>query len=124
MDYVLSAEKAATLKKDEPWGSLQWTANSDIGNTENITLGRVIIKKGEANPRHKHSNCEEVLYLLSGSLDHTVGDDHVTLKAGDTLTLPPDIYHNATNIGEEDADMIVAYSTGKRDFQLENPSTD
>jgi quercetin dioxygenase-like cupin family protein len=57
--------------------------------------------------------------VLSGRLRHTVGDGAVTLEAGDTLGIPPGEFHNAVNIGQEDADVIVAYSTGERDFELE-----
>jgi oxalate decarboxylase/phosphoglucose isomerase-like protein (cupin superfamily) len=41
------------------------------------------------------------------------------MNAGDTLVVPPGIMHNAVNIGEGDADMIVAYSSGTRDFHPE-----
>ncbi len=102
------------------WGSLLWLASGDIGNAEGLTLGRVTIKPGESNPRHAHNNCEEVLYLMSGTLDHSVGDENILLEAGDSLTVPAGIFHNAKNIGDEDADMIVVYSSAKRDFTPES----
>jgi quercetin dioxygenase-like cupin family protein len=52
-------------------------------------VGRVIIQPGRSNPRHSHTTCEEVLYLLRGRLRHTVGDEVVILEAGDTLTVAP-----------------------------------
>lgn len=103
----------------EEWGSLTWLASRKIGNAEGLTLGRVVIQKGCCNPRHIHSNCEEVLYLLRGKLEHTMGDKKVVLAAGDTLTVAAGVPHNAVSIGNEDADMIVAYSSGVRDFVLE-----
>lgn len=103
----------------EPWGSLTWLASQAIGNAQGVTVGRVIIKPGESNPKHSHHNGEEVLYLISGRLEHWIGEVSVTLEAGDTLSIPPDVPHYAVSIGEEDADMIVAYSTGDRDFNLE-----
>jgi len=105
---------------EEDWGSLCWLASQKIGNAEAITIGRVIIKTGKSNPRHSHSNSEEVLYLLGGRLEHTVGKEVVVMEPGDTLVIAPDTAHNATSIGEEDADMIVAYPTGIRDFSLES----
>ena len=103
------------------WGSLQWLASKEIGNAEDLTVGRVVIKKGESNPRHGHNNCEEVLYLLAGRLEHTVGDDEiVTLEPGDTITIPAGVNHNAVSVGEVDADMIVVYSSGERDFTPED----
>ncbi|MFW6162751.1 MAG: cupin domain-containing protein [Planctomycetota bacterium] len=117
---VRSASDADAARIDEDWGSLTWLASQNLGNGEGLTVGRVVIKAGHSNPRHSHSACEEVLYLLSGRLEHTVGDDAVVLEAGDTLSVGPGIAHNATALGDEDADMIVAYSSGSRDFQPEH----
>ena len=120
MDYILrTADEAQAARIDEPWGSLNWLASAQIGNAEGVTVGRVIIQPGQSNPRHSHTTCEEVLYLLRGRLRHTMGDEEVILEAGDTLTVPAYVAHHATNIGDEDADMIVAYSEGTRQFQLE-----
>jgi len=105
--------------QETDWGSLRWLAGREIGNARGVMVGRVVIKPGKSNPRHRHANCEEVLYLLSGRLDHTIGGEHVTMKAGDTITVPAGVHHNAVNIGEEDADMIVVYSAGAREFELE-----
>jgi type 1 glutamine amidotransferase len=104
---------------NEDWGSLTWLASKQVGNAEGLTLGRVIIKAGRSNPRHRHPKCEEVLYLLSGRLEHTAGDATFTLSAGDTITIAPGVFHNATCIGDEDADMIVVYSEGTRGFEPE-----
>lgn len=106
---------------DHGWGSLTWLANREITGTEGVTLGRTIIRPGERNPRHRHNTCEEVLYVLRGRVRHSVGEESVVLESGDTLTIPAGVFHNAVNIGPEDADVIVAYSTGQRDFELEQP---
>jgi len=104
---------------EEEWGSLTWLASRGIGNAEGVVFGRVVVKPGCSNPRHSHANCEEVLYLLQGQLEHSIGDDTISMEAGDTLVVEPGLVHNATNTGDEDADMIVAYSAGEREFQLE-----
>ena len=121
MNYTLrSADEAQAVRIEEPWGSLNWLASASIGNAEGVTVGRVIIKPGQSNPRHSHTTCEEVLYLLRGRLRHTMGEAEVVLEAGDTLTVPAYVAHHAINIGDEDADMIVAYSSGERDFRVES----
>lgn len=120
MSYSLhSAADAETERIDADWGSLTWLASRAMGNAEGLTLGRVVIRKGCQNPRHGHHTCEEALHLLSGKLEHTVGDEQVVLHPGDTLVVSAGVYHNARSIGEDDADMIVAYSSGTRDFQEE-----
>jgi quercetin dioxygenase-like cupin family protein len=116
---VRKAAEAEAARIAEEWGSLNWLANAEIGNAEGVTVGRVTIRPGQANPRHSHSTCEEVLYLLSGRLAHRIGNASVILEAGDTLTVPANVAHYAANVGDEDADMIVAYSSGERDFHLE-----
>lgn len=116
---VIPAETASRNRIEEPWGALTWLAGAKQGNATGLTLGRVLIKRGERNPRHAHNACEEVLYLLSGELDHSIGDRVVRLKAGDTLTVPAGLFHNAVSVGDVDADMIVAYSSAQRDFVKE-----
>jgi quercetin dioxygenase-like cupin family protein len=113
------ASEAGAARKEEDWGSLTWLASKQIGNAEGLTLGYVVIKPGQSNPRHAHLRCEEALYLLRGRLEHTIGNRTVTLEARDTLTIPAGVFHNAVNIGAEEAEMIVAYSSGSRDFVLE-----
>ena len=103
----------------EDWGTLSWLASRQIGNAEGLTLGRVTIKAGHSNPRHRHPKSEEVLYLLKGRLSHTLGDETVTMSAGDVITVAPGVFHNAACIGTEDAEMIVVYSQGTRGFELE-----
>jgi hypothetical protein len=33
--------------------------------------------------------------------------------------IPAGVFHNALSIGDSDADMIVAYSSGTREFEVE-----
>jgi quercetin dioxygenase-like cupin family protein len=101
---------------DEAWGTLTWLAGSAIGNSERLTVGRVSIRSGASNPRHYHGDCEEILHLLTGRLAHAVGEESVRLDPGDTLVVPRGITHGARNVSEVDAEMIVVYDTGRRDF--------
>jgi len=106
----------------ESWGSLRWLADAtSVGNASGLTLGRVCIRRGESNPRHCHPNCEEALFLLEGTLRHSLGDEEFELRPGDTIVIPAGVFHNAVNTGDCDADMMVAYSEGERSFVLEQP---
>lgn len=120
MNYIMLLEHDLSNKRiDEDWGSFMWLASQEIGNSQELSIGKVIIKSRKSNPRHSHPNCEEVLYLMSGSLEHTIADEKISVLPGDVLTIPPGVFHNVTNIGDGDAHMIVAYSEGKREFELE-----
>ena len=116
---IFTGSESEAERQETSWGALQWLASAEIGNAAGLTLGRVTIKTGESNPRHCHQICEEVLYLLCGRLVHTLGDASFTLEAGDTISVPAGVFHNATSVGAEDAEMIVAYSSAARDFVLE-----
>ncbi len=104
----------------EHWGHLTWLAGRKYGNADGLVLGRVTLKAGMSNPRHRHPRCEEVLYILQGKIVHSLGDETYTLSAGDTITIPAGVFHDAKCVGDEDADMIVAYSEGMRLFELES----
>ena len=116
---VYVAKDAKARRVDSDWGSLSWLACRAVGNADGLTLGRVTIKAGRSNPAHSHGNCEEALYLLAGRLEHFVGEESVVLEPGDTIVIAPGVAHWANSIGEEDADMIVAYSAGDREFKKE-----
>ena len=115
----IKAEEYAAGALEQSWGRLQWLAGSHLDNAEGLTLGRVLIWRGHSNPRHCHPSCEEVLYLLAGRLEHTLGSGTFVLEPGDSLAIPAGVFHNATSIGDVDADMMVAYSTGTRDYVAE-----
>jgi quercetin dioxygenase-like cupin family protein len=117
MKKVYRNQEAESAKVFQDWGSLSWLASKQVGNAEGLTLGRVVIKKGESNPQHCHPTVEVVLYLLKGKLEHALGDEVFTLEPGDVLTIPAGVLHHAVSVGEEDADMIVVYSSAERDFE-------
>ncbi len=113
-----NAEARAELI-EEDWGSLNWLAGKTLENCDGLTLGRVTIKKGHSNPKHSHPNCDEVLHLLRGKLNHVIGDRAFLMEPGDTTVAPAGVSHVAFSVGDEDAEMIVAYSSGERQFREE-----
>ena len=117
---VYASRDAEAHRVEADWGSLCWLAGKGVGNAEGLTLGRVVIKAGRSNPPHSHGNCEEALYLLAGRLEHFVGAELVVLEPGDTIVIAPGVAHWARSIGQEDAEMIVAYSAGERGFTKES----
>jgi quercetin dioxygenase-like cupin family protein len=125
-DTIPQAELQKVLRRanqhkviSEDWGSLSWVASKPLGNAQGLTVGRATIKPGKTNPRHRHPKSEEVLYLLKGRINHTLDDKTITMSPGDVITIAPGVFHNASCIGSEDADMVVVYSQGTRGFELE-----
>jgi quercetin dioxygenase-like cupin family protein len=102
------------VKEDFDWGQVTWYANRQLGNSEEMTLGRCVIKPGCANPRHYHPNCEEALQVVEGEIEHTLGDEAFTMRPGDTIVIPANLIHNARNIGPGEAVMTIVFSTADR----------
>lgn len=106
--------RPAAASQPFEWGRLTWFASGSLGNSSAMTVGLCEISPGAANPRHVHPNCEEVLHVLRGRIVHTLGDEEVVLEAGDTIAVPPLVAHNARNVGEEVAELLVAFSSAER----------
>lgn len=97
------------------WGELTWFVSKELSNSKCVTVGKCVLNPGFANPRHRHANCEEVLHVLQGTIVHTVeGAKEIEMTTGDTITIPPNITHNARNIGDLDAVLLVVFSSAER----------
>jgi len=120
MNILHTAQQAQSVTSEHKWGTLAWLSSDQIGNTAKTAMAYVVICGGQANPRHRHNTCDELLYLISGKLTHSVGNQQYEISTGDTIAIPAGQFHNAINNGEEDAHMIVVYSTATRDFELES----
>jgi quercetin dioxygenase-like cupin family protein len=100
--------------QETSWGRLRWTASRKVGNSETMSFGRVTIRAGEANPRHRHPNCDEILHLLSGRLEHSLSGAKLIMEAGDTISIPQGAWHQARALGDEDAEIVICFSSADR----------
>lgn len=108
------ARKGSARIDEMPWGRLEWTLSRDQGNSGALTYGRCVLAEDCENGRHIHPNCEEVLMVKVGTIVHTLGDEEVTLEEGDTIRIPAGIAHNARNVGQGIADLLIVFSSGDR----------
>jgi quercetin dioxygenase-like cupin family protein len=97
-----------------PWGWIRWLMSSQLDPQSQMTLGIVYINAGQANPLHVHPNCEELIYVLSGSCEHRIGEQTVVLKAGDVLRIPMGVPHAARTSQQGPVRAVVVYSSGER----------
>jgi len=65
----------------------------------NQSLAEAVIPPGAITLLHKHNNCEEIYYVLSGSGIMTLGDEQFDIMEGDTIAIPPGTPHNVRNSG-------------------------
>ena len=97
------------------WGTLKWLCNAKLTPGALQTVGICHIAPGQRNPRHYHPNCEEVLYMLNGTGQHSFDDDSVELTTGMTIRIPSGVIHNMTNNGTEAIVCLIVFSTGDRE---------
>jgi len=100
---------------EQPWGRLTWYASGQLGNSDTMTVGEAVIRPGQQNPRHYHPNCDEVLHVVRGRILHTMGTRQTEMAAGDTVSIPMGVHHNARNIGDEDAVLAISFSSAYRE---------
>ena len=97
------------------WGSLQWLVSAENGASERMTFGRVTLGPGKGNPPHTHPNCEEILFVVSGRIEHALPEGGtVRLGPGDCIVLPEGAPHYALNVGPDEAVVVVAFSSAER----------
>lgn len=100
--------------------SIHWLVSRAANGARELTLGQTTIAPGGRNPLHRHPNCEEALYVLSGEIEHIVeGTPNLRLAAGEAVLIPRDRKHQAINIGSEPAQLLVAFSSSERETVLE-----
>ena len=96
------------------WGGIRWLMGKALDGEAAQTFGIVFIAPGQKNPRHYHPNCEELLYVLSGTCEHSLGDETFRLGPGDLIRVPQGVLHNAVNTGWEPVRMLVCFSSPDR----------
>lgn len=87
-------------------------ANGDTGPAVNagINLAYVKCEPGKGFCSHKHPDCE-IFVVLSGSWRIDVAGSEVTVGPMDVVAVPGDVFHAATNVGEEAA-FMMSINTG------------
>lgn len=73
-----------------------------------VLQARVDFAPGAYFPRHRHPG-EEVIYVITGSIEYEVDGKWVTVKAGEALFVPDGVVHAARNTGAEPAAELATY---------------
>jgi len=61
---------------------------------QNIMVSRVLLQKGCVVPEHSHIN-EQLTYILEGALKFWIDGKELIVRAGEVLTIPPNMPHKA-----------------------------
>lgn len=77
-------------------------------------------------PGHTHHFHSEVFFVISGSMEWTVGDEVDTLEPGDLVYIPPGIVHLTRVLGDEPVRALMIYEPAgyERGYFSRNALTD
>ncbi len=82
-----------------------------------FTFSTMVIPAGHIGPSHIHYDVEEVFFVMRGTMQLICEKDgqrwEATLKERDLVSVPPGVYREERNIGEEDALMCVMLGSPK-----------
>ena len=82
-------------------------------STDQMTIARFQLKKGIVVPTHQHPN-EQIANTLKGALKFTLGGREVTVRAGETLLIPPNLPHSAEVM--EDSVVLDVFTPPRADW--------
>ena len=84
---------------------------------ENFTFSTMVIPAGHEGPSHLHTDVEEVFFLIRGKMKVVLEKDgeryETILGDRDVISVPPGVYREEINIGDEDALMCVMLGAAK-----------
>jgi len=80
---------------------------------EQIMLARILLKKGCIVPLHSHVN-EQVSSTLQGALKFWIDGKELVVRAGEVLTIPPNMPHKAKAL--EDTVAIDVFTPPRADW--------
>jgi quercetin dioxygenase-like cupin family protein len=78
------------------------------------------LKPGFHLGRHHHKIMTEVFYILEGEVTLIFDDETIIAKPGDTITVPPNVWHAASC--EKGGKMLTIFKNGQFDLYLEKLS--
>jgi len=91
----------------------RWTRNLVGGaspiQAENFCLGYVVLEpRGGQVPWHNQEQ-EEVYVVLEGTGEMCLGEERQTITSGQTVSIPPSVFHQLTNVGDTPLTMLYCY---------------
>ena len=80
-----------------------------VTETSQLTIVKAGLNPGDGHNFHKHPRQEEVIYILSGTVEQWVDRDSHVLAAGDSAFIPAGMVHASFNIGKGDATLLAIF---------------
>ena len=86
--------------------------------SHSLRIGEVVIAPNARLSRHIHTNTEEAMIILEGTLDAQVGNERMTIGPGHTVLAPAGTTHGFVNRYQEPARLLFVFPTQQVDRVL------
>jgi quercetin dioxygenase-like cupin family protein len=102
------------------WGELAWISRPSDTGSQQITEALVTLAPGFGHDFHRHPRQEEMLYVLSGTLEQWLEGEKRTLSPGDAVFVRRGVVHASFNTGTVDTKFLVVLSPSAGDGGYES----
>jgi quercetin dioxygenase-like cupin family protein len=110
-------------KREESFPGLEFYDIADAAQgTHSLKVGQVTIAPNTRAPRHIHTNTEEAMVVLEGTLDALVGSQRMTITAGDAVLAPAGTVHGFVNRYDIPARVLFIFPIHEPDRVLSSVS--
>jgi oxalate decarboxylase/phosphoglucose isomerase-like protein (cupin superfamily) len=109
------------------WGQLALTCAPEVNGATRFSAGVVFVPPGQGHTRHNHPGAEEIIFVISGTGEQMLEDEHGTphtrpVGPGTTVFVPESRYHATQNTGSGPMQLFVVYApTGPEKALREAP---
>lgn len=114
----VAASSTERVALPEDRGEDFWLANAPLTGAS-LSVICMVLRPGQSGGRHRHPNADEVNCLFRGAVRVHTPDEAILLHPSDGLTVLAGLIHHIENVGTEDAEMSLSYSSGDRRYIAE-----
>ncbi len=102
------------------WGQSRWLSTPLVNGAEHLVVIDVTLSPGGGHDFHKHPDQEEVIYVVSGTVEQWVDREKRMLGPGDSAHIPAGVVHASFNTGKSDAKLVAILGpcVGESGYQL------
>ena len=104
------------VTNSHPWGVIEWLAGAEIGNSAELSIARVVLDAGSAMEPHVHGNCEESVFVVSGTVECASSGRTTVLEEGEQAIIGRGDVHVLRNPNPEPTELLLSYSSAAREF--------
>lgn len=107
-ERIIESEDVSTQQFD--WGTLKWMATPEVNGSERLSAGVVNLEPGKGHEIHTHPDSDEILYIIHGDGEQTVGDETEAVGPGDMIHIPAGVEHGTVNTGWDTLQLLAVYA--------------